>query len=117
MGPLPPGMQTPVLALELAILHGLGGSYDGAVALLPWFTWPKWLGLAGYFAAMAPALWQSGGAFRGASVLGVLGALAVRGVLAEMMAAGMALAMLMMVLGSFRRGSHAGVTPGHRARV
>jgi hypothetical protein len=92
----------------LTALHGLGGSYDGAVALLVWFTWAKWLGLGGYFCALAPALWRSGGAFRGASVFGVAaaasatGALVVRGVLAEVMAAGLALAMLMMVIGSFR---------------
>jgi hypothetical protein len=97
----------------LRILDSLGAtdapSYQQAVERLELFVWPKWLLLGAWFALLAPALMRARGFLRAAAVLGVIGAVASlgaffrRGVLAEVMAGGIALGMVLLVPGCFQK--------------
>ena len=88
---------------ELVVaLRQLGGSYQGALARLHWFTWLKWFALGGYFLALAPALWRSGALHRAALLCGALAvasapfALWLRGAAADAMSLAIALAIALL---------------------
>lgn len=96
----------------LSILASVeAGAQDYAPALLrlQWLVWPKWIALGAWFVALSPELVRARGALRVAAVAGVLGAaaciaaVAERGVLAEIMALGIAIGMVALVPGCLRK--------------
>jgi len=96
----------------LAILDRLlmnGPSFEDALARLAWVTWPKWIALAAWFVLLSPELLRAGGALRLAGASGIVAAFACglalhgRGLAAEVMALGIAVAMLALTVGCFRR--------------
>ena len=84
------------------------GGYDDALARLQWLVWPKWVGLAAWFALLAPELIRARGALRIAAFAGLMAALASvlavaqRGAAAEVMALGIAIGMVALVPGCLR---------------
>lgn len=96
----------------LSILDSVGRGardYDAALARLQWVVWPKWIALAAWFVLLAPELVRAGGALRVSAMAGSLGALACAlalmqpGVMAEVMALGIAIGMVALVPGCLRK--------------
>ena len=93
----------------LTIFDNLGGHYEGALSRLVYATWAKWLCLAAYFASIAAAVWAHGGVARvaavsgGASAVAAVFAVALRGVPAEIMANGIAIAIAALVVAAYRQ--------------
>jgi len=84
------------------------GGYEDALARLQWLVWSKWMGLAAWFALLAPELIRARGALRIAAFAGLTAALASvlavaqRGIAAEVMALGIAIGMVALVPGCLR---------------
>jgi hypothetical protein len=93
----------------LEIVRGLDADHGYALPLarLPLYVWPKWVALGTWFVLLAGPLFGARGAFRVAACAGAcgalasLGALAVRGVFAEVMALGIALGIVALVPACF----------------
>ena len=118
LAPLPPLFD----ALEnwqlLSITDRLGGDHTALLSRLAWFTWGKWLLLALILTLWIRPLWRLGVLGRTAALCaGLTGmasllALFVRGLAAELMAAGCAVTMIVtwvLVLRLLRRGARARV--------
>lgn len=99
----------------LSITDRLGGDYAAPLTRLAWFTWGKWLLLALVLTLWIRPLWRLGALARVAALCaGLTGMLAllalfVRGLAAELMAAGCAVTMILSwvtALGLLRRSAH-----------
>jgi hypothetical protein len=96
----------------LAILEVLlrnTSDYEDALARLSWVAWPKWIAISAWFVLLSPELLRAGGALRVAGACGLIAAFACglavdgRGLAAEVMALGIALGMIALTVGCFRK--------------
>lgn len=118
LAPLPPLVDVLENLQLLRITDRLGGDYALPLSRLAWFTWGKWLSLALILTLWIQPLWRLGALARTAALCagltGMLSLLAlfVRGLAAELMAAGCAVTMIVTwvtALGLLRRSASARV--------